>query len=242
MALLTDTVQIKIEPYNMQNGNVTTLRITKTWLAGSTHPDDEYLEINPIPFSELGRISETLERHYKARAIVGELKDQYDVLKEECRRTLQDMKAIIKQPSIEETAERLRLEIEQSIKDEEERMKLIKKPPTKEKRIIFSEEHTHAETPEPEVHAPQQPPEPLILTPRQQAESIYDKVLESLKGKSVEEQDIMGAVLKADVPSNDVPQVTKEIIELLKEKGAIDTPRRKLKRLFGGGKEKEKKT
>ena len=236
MALLTDTVQIKIEPYNIIEGNVTTLKIMKTRLADNTQPEDEFLEINPTPFSELGGISETLKRHYKAKALFGELKEQYNVLKEECRHTHQDLQTILKQPSFTETAERLRQEMEESLRLKEEAEKHIKRP---ERLIVLEADEKPAHEEKPEETAPPQPLEPK--TPCQQAESIYDKVLESLKGKSVEEEDIVAAVMKAGIHPDDVLKVTKEIIELMKERGAISTPRGTLKRLLGGGKKKEKK-
>lgn len=242
MALLTDTIQIKVEPYDMAAGAITALKITKISMIGTSQPEDEILEINPIPFGELGNIINTLERHYKASTVVKELKEQYDVLKEECRRTKQELQTIIKKPSIEETAERLRQEMEQSIniKGGEERrrqaelLKLKEAPKLKETPetliVLPEEKPAHEETTQP------QEPE----TPCQQAERIYDKVFSDLKGKKVEKEDIMASVMRAGIRTDYLQQVTEETINLLKEKGAIPSPKRTLKRLLGGGK-KEKK-
>lgn len=224
--------QVKTEPHNMEAGNVTAVKLTIFYEGDNpASPKEEIIEINPVPFKDLGQVVGALAEHIRAKTELEELKEHYDFLKETCRRTHKQAEAILKRPSIEDTAERLRQEMEASLKEQEERKRqaeLLKVKETTEK-LISEEKPAYAET-------PRQPE-----NPRQQAERIYDKVFSDLKGKKVKDEDIMASVMRAGTLPDDLPQVTEEIITLLKEKGAIPSPKGTLKRLLGAGKKKEKK-
>ena len=243
--------QIKSEPYNMENGNVTAVKLIIFYEGDNpAPPKDEIIEINPVPFKDLGQVVGALAEHIRARAELEELKEHYDTLKETCRRTHKEAEAILKRPSIEETAERLRQEMEASLREQEERKKQaellkLKEAPipkeTPEKPIVQSEEKPAHEEKKEEEKVTVQQPEPVELTPRQEAERIYDKVYNEIKGKVVEEEDIIAAVLKAGAHPDRLLPITKEIEKLLKEKGAIPSPKETIKRFLGRGKKKKDK-
>ena len=208
--------QVTSQPYRMEDGSVTAVKLTIFWEGDNpAPPEEEIIEINPVPFSELGRITGALSEHIAAKAEFEELKERYEPLKEKCRRTYKEVEAIIKKPALEK-----------------ESLNLHEKPET---LIVSSEEkpaHEEATT------------DLSTLTPQQQAESIYDKVLEQFKGKitngkhfKAEEKDIKDAVIKAGVPEDQAEQVSKEFIGLLTEKGAIKPSM--LSRILGGGRKKK---
>lgn len=233
--------QIEIEPYHMEEGFVITVKLTR--FTDTPPADAEYLELNPIPFRELGNISEALKKYYTTKTHAAELKKQYESYRDECRRTHTEVQAILKQPTMAETAERHRQEMEEA----------LKQPPEKVILIQQDEKHTHEEPRKEALQGSEgelilrepvlkiTPPEaqpPTITRERQQAMNIYDKVIRELRGKKVENEDIMAAVMRAGVHPNDIQHATREFIELMKEKGVIDTPRGKLSRLLGGVKKK----
>lgn len=232
--------QIEIEPHHMEGGYVKTVKLIR--FTDTRPADTELLEINPIPFKELGNISEALKKYYTTKTHAAELKKQYESFRDECRRTHAEVQTILKQPTMAETAERHRQEMEEALKKPQEKVILILPDETvhEPKKEALQEGEGELILREPGLKIIPEPQEPPTITrERQQAVSIYDKVIRELSGKKVENEDIMAAVMRAGVHPNDIQQVTGELIELMKEKGAIDTPRGKLSRLFGGGKKKE---